>query len=262
MYLLKNCQASFAALCLTSCFITNIQAANLVVNGDFETTANGTNKQIGMSAAHPERFTTITGWYTSAVPTSTTNPEGDSFNLVLASGTGEATGALNRFSVAPINPGAGDPILLEFWAASNGGTTVASDGSQVFNDVSPTGGNYPAIDGGFDVGAIDQQMSGFTVWQNCQRSFSWAIIQQLGFEAPVGLVEKFVVSLETQTIETSISSDLKHGPIRVRLVHNRLIFSELNGNNFNKNLTGEGGRQARYVKSLTRRPLAAEPARP
>ena len=51
-------------------------------------------------------------------------------------------------------------------------------------------------------------------------------------------------------------------PIRVRLVHKQLVVSDLNRNNFIKNLTGEAGRQARYVKSLTRRPLAAEPARP
>ena len=211
MYLLKNHLPSLAALCLTSCFITNIQAANLIINGDFETTANGTNKQIGTSAALPGRFTTITGWYTTAVPTNSSNPEGNSLNLVLASGTGEATGALNRFSVASGSPGAGGPILLKFWGASNGGPTVASAGSQVFNDVSPTGGNYVAIDGGFDVGAINQQMSGLTVGQNYELSFSWAVAQQLGFEAPGGLTEKFVVSLGTQTIQTPTISYSNHG---------------------------------------------------
>ena len=206
MYLLRNYQQSLVALCLTSCFITNIQAANLIINGGFETTANGTNKQIGTSAALPGRFTSITGWYTTAVTATSTNPEGNSLNLVLASGTGEATGALNRFSVP-----SGGPILLKFWGASNGGPTVASAGSQIFNDVSPTGGNYVAIDGGFDVGAINQQMSGLTVGQNYKLSFSWAVAQQQGFEAPGGLTEKFVVSLGTQTIETPTISYINHG---------------------------------------------------
>ena len=67
---------------------------------------------------------------------------------------------------------------------------------------------------------------------------------------------------ENRLKSVGMFSALPLRPIRVRLVHNRLIFSELNRNNFNENLTGEAGRQARYVKSLTRRPLAAEPARP
>ena len=211
MYRLNSYLPSLAALCLASSLAPSAQAVNLIVNGDFETTANGTNKQIGTSATLPSRFTTLTGWYTTPVAATSANSEGNSLNLVLASGTGEATGALNRFSVAPGSPGAGNPIPLKFWGASNGGPTVATAGSQVFNDVSPTGGNYVAIDGGFDVGAINQQMSGLTVGQNYQLSFSWAVAQQLGFEAPGGLTEKFVVSLGTQTIETPTINYINHG---------------------------------------------------
>lgn len=208
---LKKYLPSLVVCCLTSCLVPSAMAANLIINGGFEITANGTNKQIGASAAHPDRFTTLAGWYTTAVPTTTPNPEGNSLNLVLASGTGELTGALNRFSIAPGSPGAGDPIPLKFWGASNGGPTVASAGSQVFNDVSPTGGNYVAIDGGFDVGAINQQMSGLTVGQDYTLSFSWAVAEQFGFEAPGGLTEKFVVSLGGQTIETPTISYLNRG---------------------------------------------------
>ena len=213
MYLSKKYLPSLAICCLASCLIQKAQAVNLIVNGDFETTANGTNKQIGTSAAHPDRFTTITGWYTTAVPTTVPNPEGNPLNLVLASGTGVSTGALNRFSKPVGDPNAGDPVILTFWGTGNGGAGASSTGfgSQVFNDVSPTGGNYVAIDGGFDVGAINQQMSGLTVGQNYQLSFSWAVAQQSGFEAPAGLTEKFRVTLGSQTFETPTISYLNHG---------------------------------------------------
>jgi MYXO-CTERM domain-containing protein len=207
MYSLKNCLPSFAALCLASCLAPSAQAVNLVTNGDFEASSNGTNKQIGVSASLPGRFTMLTGWYTTAVASTVSNPEGNSLNLVLAAGTGELTGAVNRFSAS------GGPALLKFYGPTTGGAGASSvgAGSQVFNDVSPTGGNYVALDGGLDVGAINQQMSGLTVGQDYQLSFSWAVAQQEGFEAPAGLTEKLVVSLGSQTIETPTISYLNHG---------------------------------------------------
>lgn len=214
MYSLKKYLPSLALCCLASCFTPAASAVNLVVNGDFETTTNGTNKQIGTSATLASRFTALDGWYTTDAPVTSGNPNGHSLNLVLAAGTGATTGALNRFSVTDAGPTFGDPVMLNFYGTSSDGAAGASSvgfGSQVFNDTSPTGGNYAAIDGGFDVGAINQQMTGLTVGQDYRLSFSWAVAQQRGFEAPGGLTEKFVVSLGSQTIETPTISYLNHG---------------------------------------------------
>ncbi len=188
MYSLKKHLPSIAICCVASYLIPAANAVNLITNGGFETTTNGTNKQIGTLVGSESKFTTLPGWYTTNAATA--NP---AFNLVFAAGAGETVGAANRFAG-----------LVTFYGLSN-------TGANTFVGVSPSGGNYVAIDGGFDVGALNQQISGLTVGQDYTLSFSWAVAQQSGFEAPAGLTEKLVVTLGGQTIETPTISYVNHG---------------------------------------------------
>lgn len=207
MYSFKKHLPSLAVLLLTSSVVPTASAINLIVNGDFETTTNGGNKQIGTGVGYnAAEFTQATGWYTTdRAPTAGDPVVRPSFNLLFAEGAGVSTGGANRFAGSVTFWGAASPAIPGNVA------TAGNGGAAVFNGKSPTGGNYVAIDGGFDVGAINQQMSGLTVGQDYQLSFSWAVAQQFGFEAPAGLTEKFSVSLGGQTIDTPIISYINHG---------------------------------------------------
>lgn len=191
MYSPKICIPSIIALCLASSIAPTAQAVNLVVNGDFDTTTNGVNKQIGTGVGYnPSEFTVASGWYTdNAAPTVIDPSVRPSYNFIFAEGAGVSTGAANRFASSVFFWGAASPAFAGNIATSGNGGTAIFDGK------SPTGGNYAAIDGGFDVGAINQQLGGLTVGLNYTLSFSWAVAQQQGYFAPDGLTEKFVVSL-------------------------------------------------------------------
>ena len=202
MNFLKN-HLSFATVCcFASCLTPNAQAINLIVNGGFETTSNGANRQIG-TLSNTNQFTILSGWYTTDASAST-----PSFNLVFASGTAETTGAANRFSNA-----AGTSALVTFWGTDNPADAAHPRGAgpNAIPDASPSGGNFVALDGGFDIGALNQQMSGLTVGQNYELSFSWAVAQQYDKDAAAGLTEKLIVKLGGQMIETPTVSYPDHG---------------------------------------------------
>ncbi len=209
MNFLKN-HLSFATICcIASCLTPNAQAVNLVVNGGFETTSNGAGKQIGTTADPAAKFTTLTGWYTTdTVPTVADPTSYRSFNLVFASGTAETTGAANRFSNAT-----GTSNKVTFWGTDNPADAAHPRGAgpDAIPNASPSGGNFVALDGGFDIGALNQQMSGLTIGQNYELSFSWAVAQQYDKDAAAGLTEKLIVKLGGQTIETPTVSYPDHG---------------------------------------------------
>ena len=163
--------------CLVSGFTQNAGAVNLVVNGGFETTTNGTNKQLA-------RHTDVTGWTsgTSATPF---------YNFVVGPGAADTTGVLTKYN-----------NQLYFWGAANGGTSTIPLSS-------PDGGNYIAADGDFEAGPITQQLSGLTVGAFYDLNFWWAVGQQTTYEGDI--TEKFQVSLGGQTFSTPIVSMTSKG---------------------------------------------------
>lgn len=120
----------------------NAHAANLVTNGDFESTTAG-NGQLGFN-------TNATGWTTNG------------YNFLFAPGTADTTGAT------------GSAGTVSLWGPNNG----SNNGLPA---TSPSGGNFVGADGAFEVGAITQTISGLTVGEKYALSFWWAGAQQSGF---------------------------------------------------------------------------------
>lgn len=79
---------------------------------------------------------------------------------------------------------------LRLWGPNDGGvstgTTIAA---------SPTGGNYIAADGAFEISAITQSVSGLVAGQKYALSFAWAAAQQYGFTGDT--TDNWTVSLGT-----------------------------------------------------------------
>ena len=120
-------------------------SANLVSNGGFEATSNGTNKQLASSVTTASNRTTVLDWTSS-------NGNDGGYNFVLASSianTWDSALWLNGQNNA-------------YSASANGGNFLASD--QLY---------YP--------GTISQSISGLTVGKQYTLTFDYALAQQVGF---------------------------------------------------------------------------------
>jgi hypothetical protein len=146
-------------------------AANLITNGDFEQTANGSG-QLGYN-------TDAIGWTTA----------NNGYNFIFAPNSADTTGSDGQYG------------NLQLWGLNNGGIDTLSN--------SPSGGNFVGADGGFQVGAISQTINGLTAGQKYVVSFDWAGAQQSGFTSPT--TEQWNVSLGDQTQSTEILNDANHG---------------------------------------------------
>jgi len=144
-------------------------ASNLVSNGGFESTTHG-NGQLGFN-------TDATGWFSA--------PPGGSYNFVFASGTSDTTGGLSQFGGAN----------LTLWGPGTGSANGLPASS-------PAGGNFVALDSAFNVGPIQQTITGLTVGKTYELSFFWAGAQQSGHDGPT--TDKFQVSLGSQTRSTAV----------------------------------------------------------
>jgi hypothetical protein len=145
-------------------------ATNFVVNGNFQTTTNG-NGQMGFN-------TNENGWTTSG------------YNFVFASGTADTTGA----------------------TGSDGGLTLWGPGDGSNNGLpatSPDGGTYIAADGAYEIGAVNQTITGLTAGGMYSVSFWWAGAQQSGFTGVN--TEQWKVSLGGSTQSTVVLSNATHG---------------------------------------------------
>ena len=147
------------------------QAYNLVSNGDFETTTNGSG-QMGL-------ITDATGWVTSG------------YNFVFTPGSADTTGVQSSYG------------NLQLWGPNNGGAPSNTLGA------SPTGGNYIGADGAFQVGPITQTISGLVAGQQYSVGFDWAGAQQYGFTGDT--TEQWIVSLGDESHSTTIVQDISHG---------------------------------------------------
>lgn len=144
------------------------QADNLVVNGDFEQSTNG--------AGQFDFNTQLTGWSSSG------------YNFLFASGTADTTGSNGSYGG------------LSMWGSNNGGNDVLTD--------SPTGGNFIAADGAFQVAPITQTINGLNVGQQYDVSFYWAAAQQKNFDGAT--TEQWSVSLGNETHSTAVYNNPSH----------------------------------------------------
>ncbi|MYM30817.1 PEPxxWA-CTERM sorting domain-containing protein [Duganella sp. CY15W] len=118
-------------------------STNLVTNGNFESTTNGTNKQLSSVMTLDAHRTTLTGWTSS-------NGNDGGYNFVLSSGLA------NTWDSA---------IWLKnsYTSSANGGNIFASDALY-----------YP--------GTLSQSISGLTVGGKYTLTFDYALGQQVGFD--------------------------------------------------------------------------------
>ncbi len=150
---------------------------NYVTNGDFELTTNGTGQLT---------FNTVAiGWVNN-----TDGAGHDGYNFLFAPGTADTTGATGA---------AGN---LKLWGPNDG----SANGLPA---ASPSGGNYIAADGVYQIGTIQQQINGLSIGQTYVLSFYWAGAQQSGFSGIT--TEQWQVSLGDLTQSTAIVTDPNHG---------------------------------------------------
>jgi len=175
-YTLRTAAAIGFTVMALSAFATSAKA-NLVFNGSFSTTTNG-GGQLG--------YNTNAQYWTN----DSDGQGGVGYNFIFASGTGDTTGS----------NGIDGNVAL--WGLNNGGidTLPAS---------SPDGGNYIGDDGAYEVGAIQQTITGLIVGDKYQLGFWWAGAQQSGFTGTT--TEQWKVTLGTQTQSTAVVTDPSHG---------------------------------------------------
>jgi hypothetical protein len=154
--------------------------ATSFVNGDFtQTTLSGSDKITNSN---------VTGWMGNG-----------GYNFLGFSGTGYS-------SATALNPG--DSSLF-MWNSSaptipvGGGPGGRGDGNPgfgSFNGVPPAGGNYIAMDGGFQTQPVTQNITGLTVGAKYTVGFDVAYAQQWSFNGPT--TQHLTVSLGGQSFTT------------------------------------------------------------
>jgi hypothetical protein len=164
-----------SAVALSTLAVPAQAIPNFVLNGDFELVINGSG---GMGEFDNLTYSTVVDWSSSG------------YNFIYAPGTADTTGGTGTFGNVKLwGPGTG----------SANGLTASS----------PTGGNYVAADGAFQVGAISQTINGLTAGQSYILSFYWAAAQQSGFNGAT--TEQWQVSLGPQTQTTAVLPNVNHG---------------------------------------------------
>lgn len=142
---------------------------NLVVNGDFEQTTNGLGQF--------NYRTQATGWTSNG------------YNFLFNSATMDTTGTQGSYGA------------VELWGPNNGSNNGLTG--------SPTGGNFVAADGAFEVSPITQTITGLVVGQSYQLDFDWAAAQQYNFSGPT--TSQWTASLGSQSFSTAVYNLPNHG---------------------------------------------------
>jgi Protein of unknown function (DUF642)/PEP-CTERM motif len=168
----RGCSAAFAALAIAAIAVPAHADTVNVINPGFEMTTAGTG-QLGFN-------TEVTGWTTAPV----------SFNIVYTPGTADTTGATSQFGTN-----------IQLWGPGNGSANGLGP--------SPNGGNYVAMDGGFNPGTISQTLNGLIVGDSVTVSFDYAGAQQSTRTGPT--TEQLVVGLGGQTQSTPILMNASEG---------------------------------------------------
>ncbi|APA71579.1 PEPxxWA-CTERM sorting domain-containing protein [Janthinobacterium sp. 1_2014MBL_MicDiv] len=159
---------------------TTAQAStNLVKNGDFELTSNGTSKQLNEGNYDRNDRTYLTDWSSKG------------YNFVLNGNNIDDTNA---------------PTALALW----GPNSYSGRGPQNGLGVSPTGGNVLAADWDYFPGPVTQQVSGLIPGQAYTLSFSYGAGQQVGFRGD-NLVNYWDVSLGNSKQQTTSLANVSQG---------------------------------------------------
>lgn len=151
---------------------------NLAVNGSFATTST-TSTEFGSTNNGYTPTVQLTGWTTAG------------YNFVFLPNTIDSTGALSQYnSTATLaSPG------LRMWGPNDGG------GANGLVQASPTGGNFVAADGAYEVAAITQTITGLNVGAKVYVSFAWAGAQQSGFTGAT--TDKWTVDLGSSPAQST-----------------------------------------------------------
>lgn len=162
---------SLAALILAYSMSGNVHAASLVQNGNFETITGASGGQLGDESQ-------ATHWTTSG------------YNFIFTSASQATSGVT------------GSDGNLALWGPGNGSANGLTDG--------PVGSAFVGADGAYEVGAINQTISGLTSGYTYAVSFFWGAAQQEGFSGAT--TDIWTVSLGgTQAQSTGIDSIASHG---------------------------------------------------
>jgi hypothetical protein len=149
-------------------------ATNLVQNGSFALLTTQSSAEFGTTNNGYTPAQQISNWTTSG------------YNFVFVPNTADTSGAVGQYNATATVASPG----LRLWGPNDGGvstgTTIAA---------SPTGGNYIASDGAFEVSAITQSVSGLVAGASYAVSFAWAAAQQYGFSGDT--TDNWTVSLGT-----------------------------------------------------------------
>ena len=169
--------AGVAKASITTITVQNASFEQLQING---VNAAGQSNQLNdYTNSSKTQLETLAGW-TSATYTSAGTGTVASYNFVFKS-VADATGT------GAYGTQYGD---LKLWG--NNGITA-----------SPDGGNFLAMDGAFESGALSQTLTGLTVGMDTKVSFYYAGAQQYGFTGAT--TEGFKVSLTDGTANTTES---------------------------------------------------------
>jgi hypothetical protein len=142
---IKSLLLSLSAIAALSAGAANA-ATNLVTNGNFTDTTNGTNKQLASSVTTASDRTTLTGWTSS-------NGNDGGYNFVLNSNIA------NTWDSA-------------IWLKSdNNGYAKSANGGNIF-----------ASDSQYYPGTLSQTITGLTAGTQYTLSFDYALAQQVGFD--------------------------------------------------------------------------------
>jgi len=121
--------------------------ASLIINGSFEQTSNGTNKQLTTGSSTTQaKLTTLTGWSSQSLTDS-----GAGYNFVM-----------NLSQPAP-------NAILSLYTSGNG------------FKASPDGGNFFASDPAYGPGLLYQTVNGLVVGDLYTLTFNYALGQQSGY---------------------------------------------------------------------------------
>ncbi|MDO8042276.1 PEPxxWA-CTERM sorting domain-containing protein [Janthinobacterium sp. SUN137] len=173
--------STLLVLAVASLCVTTAQAAttNLVKNGDFELTSNGTSKQLNEGTYARADRTYLSDWSSKG------------YNFVLNGNNIDDTNAATA---------------LALW----GPNSYSGHGPQNGLGASPTGGNVLAADWDYFPGPVTQQVSGLIPGQAYTLSFSYGAAQQVGFRGD-NLVNYWDVSLGNSKQQTASLANVSQG---------------------------------------------------
>ncbi|BDT69678.1 hypothetical protein os1_38700 [Comamonadaceae bacterium OS-1] len=148
-----------------------VASANLVQNAGFEqTTFTGSKQLIGANQ--------VTNWTSNG------------YNFLFTPGTATTTGSESARGG-----------FVKLWGPATGSANGFRD--------SPSGGNWIAADGAFEVSPLQQTINNLVIGQTYKLSFDWAAAQQSTYVGPT--TEGWIVSLGNETYATTMLNNPTQG---------------------------------------------------